>query len=171
MIQSLIYIWINEDHRSFHNPRPRFRGQQLDLRRPRHLRWCQQSHLSRRQSRIVNNPSFRLNLLPTLANQATAATLREDLGNVDSSKHKLKDIDVASVAQIFTYFGLKDPNCDTNKNGKIDGDELKCLNKIWRYYLPKWFNPSIPYLINTMNLIKSNTITVLIVCSTLTSSN
>ena len=46
-------------------------------------------------------------------------------------------IDVASVAQIFTAFGVKTPDCDTDKNGKIEKDELKCLGKLWKYYVPK----------------------------------
>ncbi len=46
-------------------------------------------------------------------------------------------IDVASVAQIFTAFGVKTPDCDADKNGKIEKDELKCLGKLWKYYVPK----------------------------------
>ena len=48
----------------------------------------------------------------------------------------LNEIDNASVAQIFTFFGLKDPGCDKNGNGKVDGEETKCLGKLWKYYVP-----------------------------------
>jgi hypothetical protein len=75
--------------------------------------------------------------LPTFTNQTTANALKADLNEADDKKRKLVSIDVATVAQIWTLFGLKDPNCDTNKDGQIAGDELKCLNKLWKYYVPK----------------------------------
>ena len=49
----------------------------------------------------------------------------------------MKEISLTSVGEIFKHFGLKTPDCDKNKNSKVDGDELKCLGKLWKYYVPK----------------------------------
>jgi hypothetical protein len=38
---------------------------------------------------------------------------------------------------MFSLFGLKDPGCDKNGDGTIKGDELACLNKIWKNYIPQ----------------------------------
>lgn len=57
----------------------------------------------------------------------------------DDSKRTLKSIDTASVNQIFSLFKIQDPGCDKDSNGLVEGDELKCLGKLWKYYLPKWF--------------------------------
>lgn len=65
---------------------------------------------------------IRINSLSTLTNQATANALRADLNQPDASKRTLKSIDAVSVGQIFTAFGLKDPLCDTNKDGFVAGD-------------------------------------------------
>jgi hypothetical protein len=54
----------------------------------------------------------------------------------DPKKRTFEVIDTATVNQIFSLFGLKDPGCDKNNNGTVEGDELKCLNKIWIYYVP-----------------------------------
>jgi hypothetical protein len=32
---------------------------------------------------------------------------------------------------------LKDPGCDKNKDGNVDGDELECLSKIRKNFVPK----------------------------------
>jgi len=70
-------------------------------------------------------------------NQNTANALRTDLNEVEEKKRKLVSIDSTTVSQIFLLFGLKDPGCDTNKDGIVSGDELKCLNKLWKYYVPR----------------------------------
>ena len=75
--------------------------------------------------------------MPALTNQTTAQALKADLEQSDASKMSLKEIDVGSVSQIFSKFGLKDPSCDKDGNGKVSGDELKCLGKLWKYFLPK----------------------------------
>ena len=67
----------------------------------------------------------------------TAQALKADLEQTDESKRTLKEIDTATVNQIFSLLGLKDPGCDKNNNNKVEGDELKCLSKAWKYYLPK----------------------------------
>jgi hypothetical protein len=63
--------------------------------------------------------------------------LRNDLNSEDDSKRTVKSIDVPSANQLFSIFGLKDPGCDKNKDGQISDDELGCLGKIWKNYVPK----------------------------------
>jgi hypothetical protein len=75
--------------------------------------------------------------LSKLANQQTASSLQADLNNDDDTKRTLNSIDTASVNQIFSIFGLKDPGCDKNNDGSVNGDELKCLSKIWKNFVPK----------------------------------
>lgn len=72
-----------------------------------------------------------------LANQTTADQLRADLGQTDDKKRTLTSIDVLSANQIFSLFGLNDPGCDKDNNGFIEKDELKCLNRLWKCYIPK----------------------------------
>ena len=48
----------------------------------------------------------------------------------------MKILDAVTANQIFGIFGLKDPDCDSNDDGYLVGLELKCLNKIWKYYIP-----------------------------------
>ena len=38
--------------------------------------------------------------------------------------------------QLFSVFGITDPGCDKNNDQKVAGDELKCLGKIWKSYVP-----------------------------------
>jgi hypothetical protein len=71
------------------------------------------------------------------ANQTTAQALKADLEQTDDKKRTLKALDNATANQIFSLFGLKDPGCDKNNNGSVEGDELKCLGKLWKYYVPK----------------------------------
>eukprot|EP00178_Gracilaria_changii_P004683 TRINITY_DN17638_c0_g1_i1.p1 TRINITY_DN17638_c0_g1~~TRINITY_DN17638_c0_g1_i1.p1 ORF type:complete len:121 (+),score=17.07 TRINITY_DN17638_c0_g1_i1:11-373(+) len=78
-----------------------------------------------------------LSIIPSLTNQTTAQALKADLEQTDKTKLALKEIDNGTVSQIFSKFGLKDPSCDKDGNGKVSGDELKCLGKLWKYYLPK----------------------------------
>lgn len=49
----------------------------------------------------------------------------------------MTQIDVVTVNQIFSMLSISDPNCDRNGDGWISGSELKCLNKIWKFYVPK----------------------------------
>lgn len=68
---------------------------------------------------------------------AFRADLQADLNNNKDSDRKLKEISVANAGQIFKSLGLPNPNCkDDNGNGVLSGDELKCLNFIWKAYLP-----------------------------------
>ncbi len=103
-----------------------------------HLRRRKQIPLRRNQDRTVTLHTLRLNALPGLANRQTANSLQTDLNEADDKKRTLNSIDSISVNQIFSYFGLKDPGCDADNNGVVEKDELKCLNKIWKYYVPKW---------------------------------
>jgi len=82
-------------------------------------------------------PPFRLAAIPTFTNQTTAQALQADLKQADDSKRTLTAIDTLTVGQIWSLFGLRDPGCDLNKDGYVSGDELKCLNKLWKYYVPK----------------------------------
>lgn len=47
----------------------------------------------------------------------------------------MKIIDAVTVNQIFGIFQLSDPGCDSNQDGYVIDEELKCLNKIWKYYV------------------------------------
>lgn len=106
-------------------------------RKPRHHWRRQQGPRRRRQGQVVTFAPFSLTVLDGLANQDIAAKLRNDLNTDDDSKRTVNSIDVASVNQIFSGFGLKDPECDKNKDGQVNGDELKCLSKIWKNFVPK----------------------------------
>lgn len=48
----------------------------------------------------------------------------------------LKIIDVVSANQVFSLFGLNDPNCDKNGNKYLEEEELKCFAKIWKSFVP-----------------------------------
>jgi hypothetical protein len=72
-----------------------------------------------------------------IANPSVVTALTADAAIADDSKRTLKEIDTASANQIFSIFGVKDPGCDKNNDGIIKGDELKCLGKIWKYFVPK----------------------------------
>jgi hypothetical protein len=61
----------------------------------------------------------------------------KDLNESDDSKRTVTSIDVTTTNQLFSVFGLKDPNCDKNADGQVSGDELKCLGKIWKNFVPK----------------------------------
>lgn len=60
-----------------------------------------------------------------------------DLNQADDSKRTLKEVSALSANQLFTILGVYDPGCDKNNDGKINGDELKCLNFAWKSFLPK----------------------------------
>jgi hypothetical protein len=60
----------------------------------------------------------------------------EDLFQDEDSKRVLTSIDRQSANEIFGIFNLKPPVCDKNNNGVIEERELKCFNKIWKYYIP-----------------------------------
>lgn len=77
--------------------------------------------------------------LPRLVNQTAAALLKDDIAQTDDSKRTMTTIDSTTVNQIYSCFELKDPSGDANNDGILSGDELKSLNKIWQYFLPKWF--------------------------------
>lgn len=66
-----------------------------------------------------------------------AKAIVDDLNQEDDSKRTLTSIDVISAGQLFTIFGLKDPGCDKNNDSQVNGDELKCLGKIWKNFVPK----------------------------------
>ena len=76
-----------------------------------------------------------MNNVDGFANQDFANKLKKDLEGGDPT---LKEIDMQSVNQLFTLFNINVPeNCDANGDGKLFGsDELKCLNMIWKAYLP-----------------------------------
>ena len=61
---------------------------------------------------------------------------KSDLLETDDSKRKLKSIDNLSASQLFTILKIKNPGCDANNDKVIDGEELKCLNIIWKSYVP-----------------------------------
>ncbi len=70
------------------------------------------------------NSSFYFSLanLAQIQNATTRASIQADLNQDKDSSRTLIDIDVASAKDLFTIFGLKDPGCDKNANGRVDGD-------------------------------------------------
>jgi hypothetical protein len=75
--------------------------------------------------------------LNKIANTQAASAIQNDLNTDDDTKRTLNSLDTTSANQLFSIFGLKDPACDINKDGQVSGDELKCLGKIWKNFLPK----------------------------------
>jgi hypothetical protein len=71
-----------------------------------------------------------------IANQTAKQALIADLNQPDDSKRTLTSLDDLTAATIFDIFELKDPHCDTNHDGVVSGDELKCLGKIWKNFVP-----------------------------------
>jgi hypothetical protein len=60
--------------------------------------------------------------LNQITNKGAAQALKEDLNQSDDSKRTLNSIDIITAGQIFKIFGLKDPGCDQNNNGEVEGD-------------------------------------------------
>lgn len=81
--------------------------------------------------------SFSLANINKITNLSVAEAIKADLNETDDSKRKLTSIDTNSASQLFSIFGLKDPNCDKDKSGDLTGDELKCLSKISKNFVPK----------------------------------
>ncbi len=48
----------------------------------------------------------------------------------------MTSLDALTANQIFGIFDLEDPECDQSGDGFLTGLELKCLNKLWKYYVP-----------------------------------
>lgn len=69
-------------------------------------------------------------------NQTVKQSLLNDLNQPDDSKRTLTSIDNTSADIIFGIFKLQNPGCDTNKDGVVSGDELKCFSKIWKNFVP-----------------------------------
>lgn len=80
--------------------------------------------------------SFRLQNIGSITNIEEAQALKNDLNEPDDSNRKLKSIEALTANQIFGILRIKDPKCDKNGDGFVKGDELKCLNIIWKAYLP-----------------------------------
>jgi len=72
--------------------------------------------------------------------------LNADLNQPDDSKRGLKEIDQASSSQLFKLFNIKD-HC-TYVNGFLSGDNLQCLNNIWKNYVP----PNWSILLSTISI-------------------
>ena len=79
----------------------------------------------------------RLQNIDKIANKTAANLLKNDLQKTDKSSYEMKSIDSLTANQIFGIFDLEDPVCDENHDGILSELELKCLNKIWQYYVPK----------------------------------
>ena len=79
---------------------------------------------------------FRLGNLEYFTNVDFRLQFKSDLLEPNDSKRKLKSIDSLSASQLFTILKIKDPGCDANNDKVIEGDELKCLNIIWKSYVP-----------------------------------
>lgn len=71
-----------------------------------------------------------------ISNKTFSELLLADIFTDKDKNRKLKEIDIKSAQEIFKIFNLKMPNCDINGDGIVSEHELKCFNKIWRYYIP-----------------------------------
>jgi hypothetical protein len=71
------------------------------------------------------------------SNQTFANALVNDLNQAKDANRTLKEIDNNSAAELFALFGMRDYHCDTNRDGVINGEELKCLNNIWKRHIPE----------------------------------
>ena len=78
----------------------------------------------------------RLDNLDKISNKTAAEQLKKDLQEPDNDKRTMTEIDTKSANEIFQIFDLKYPNCDKSDDGFLRGFQLKCLNKIWKYYVP-----------------------------------
>ena len=92
--------------------------------------------LSKMQCKLFIDHS--LNNLDRITDTNERALLRSDLNTDNDDDRKMKSISAESASQIFQFLKIKDPRCDHNHDGMIKGDELKCLNIIWKTYLPHW---------------------------------
>ena len=71
------------------------------------------------------------------ANREFAEQFKKDLNENDNSHRKLISIDAVSAQQLFALLGMNNPGCDADGDNYISGDaELKCLNIIWKSYVP-----------------------------------
>ena len=101
-------------------------------------RWCQQNKRIYKGN-FVTMIWFRLQNIGSITNREEANALKNDLNEPDDSNRKLKSIEALTANQIFGILKIKDPKCDQNGDGFVKGDELKCLNVIWKTFLPHWF--------------------------------
>ena len=60
----------------------------------------------------------------------------KDIFEDDDSERDLRDITPETAGELFSIFELQPVECDRNSNGLVSGPELKCLNKIWKYFIP-----------------------------------
>lgn len=79
---------------------------------------------------------FSLANIGKISNESERNQLKSDLNTDDDGERKLMQISAQTASQIFEILQIKDPHCDTDHNGVIKGDEVKCLNIIWKAYLP-----------------------------------
>ena len=77
-----------------------------------------------------------MNNINKITNKKEAEALKKDLYAQKEEGRTLKELSNASVSQLFGIFGIKDPKCDKNNDGKVAGDELKCLGKVWKSFVP-----------------------------------
>jgi hypothetical protein len=96
----------------------------------------EQAALNWNQIRNVQVTPHSLNNIYLILNPSVKSALIHDLDELDDSKRTLASIDNLSVSAIFSIFDLKDPHCDTNKDGSVSGDELRCFSKIWKNFVP-----------------------------------
>lgn len=107
----------------------------LDLKPRNHRRRQQRPQIINKEEDVIMT-KHSLDNIDKLANKDAANQLKADLNIEDDSKRTMKEIDTTTASQLFGIFNLKDPGCDKNKDNVIKGDELTCLNKIWKYYVP-----------------------------------
>ena len=131
------------DHSLTEPPRPRYTCVSLlasgtlgGVLHPHLFRGSEQATRFKHQDQTVPSPPYRVQQIEKISNQTLSKALLADLFQENDGKRNLKSIDTTSAQQIFAIFNLKAPQCDKDRNGAIEGRELKCFNKIWKYFIP-----------------------------------
>ena len=79
---------------------------------------------------------FSLSSASQITNESVRSQLSNDLNNADDSKRTLTSLDSTSASQLFGIFGLTN-QCKADAAGNITGDNLKCLGKIYKNFVPQ----------------------------------
>jgi hypothetical protein len=72
----------------------------------------------------------------SLTDKKFADALVSDLNTDKDENRKLKEIDITSATQLLGMFNVNSHKCVAGRDGKVRGEGLKCLNVIWKRYVP-----------------------------------
>jgi hypothetical protein len=97
---------------------------------------CELTDFKQHQNPTVIKGIGRVQNISLISNQTLSKLLLNDIFTDDDAERSLTEIDATSASEVFIIFNLKPPVCDKNGDGVVKDIELKCFNKIWKYYLP-----------------------------------